>query len=271
MYKWIKIPLGILLALGTTSALSADESVEIYDSYKVSIGPEFYRFCREREGGTSQSGYMWGGRLELERKKPWAFYAGISALYARGVLNGGSIDSITEDHNRLRSHVTDGDIEGRVGFNFQTCSQRVFSFTPFLGGGYFREMHRYVSPSPLTIHFCNSFSYACGGFLSTFDLTPSWEIGLNFKVRYMVDAKNKITHDPDPEVDDITIGIGNRFHYRAELPINYYFSSCEYPLEASIIPFYEFRHYGEQPNFPFDFLETKIKLYGVTGSIAYWF
>jgi len=275
MLNWIKSPVRNLLALpllfGALPSIYADECEDCSYGCDISLGPECYRFCREREGGTSQAGYMWGGRLEFERIKRSSIYVGVSALYAKGELNGHSTHAVTGVESRLKSHVTDEDIEGRLGFTFQTCTQKIFSFTPFVGGGYFRESHRYVHPSPLTIHYRNSFPYVSAGFLSTIDLSSCWDIGLNFKTRYIVDGQNKITDDPDPEVDDVTIAIGNKFQYRVELPISYYFCYCSSTWEASFVPFYEFRHYGGHPNYPFDFLETKIQLYGARLTLAYCF
>lgn len=42
-------------------------------------------------------------------------------------------------------------------------------------------------------------------------------------------------------------------------------------MAVGLVPFYEYRFYGHRANFPFDFLETKLKLYGATLKLHYLF
>lgn len=221
---------------------------------RVYIGPEIYHACRTREGGTHQSGTVYGARCGYDYVKRFNFYVGGEALYGKGHLTGHSTKT-----KKIKSAFTDLMIEGRAGYTFQQKTGYRFSLTPFVGGGYAVEKNNFIHPTPLHVHFRTQYSYALAGFLSQMSWSPSLDIGINFKARYMIDAKNRVTHDPD--FDNFDMLIKNEWHYRVELPITYYVNP---KFLLALVPFYEYRHYGGQPNYPFDFLETKLCLYGAT-------
>lgn len=239
--------------------LECSEECERIAPNRVYLGPELYHVKRTREGGTSQHGTVFGGRLNYDYIKRYNFYVGADAFYSTGTLNGTSASDA-----KLRSHFHDEYFEGRAGYTLQQKCGRHFSLTPFVGGGYAAEKNDFVDPSPLPIHFKISYSFVCAGFLSEAFITPKFLIGLNFKTRYLIDPKNKVSNDPDN--DPVTMNITQHFQYRIDLPLTYNMS--EHCL-LCLVPFWEYRHYGHHFNFPFDFLDTKLKIYGVTFKLAY--
>ncbi len=223
------------------------------------IGPEIYHVQRMRDGGAKQLGWVYGVRAGYEHIKRCKFYWGGDALYGKGTLSG---RSASEDE--LKSKFIDKSIEGRFGYTFQRKTGYKFAFTPFIGIGYAEECNNFISPSPLRVHFKLRFSYGVVGFLSKMSWSPCLDIGVNFKAKFLYDAKNCVSHDPD--IDGLRMLVKNQTHYRVELPMTYRKSENFF---LSLVPFYEFRHYGGQVNFPFDFLETKLNIYGVTFKFLY--
>lgn len=228
------------------------------------IGPEIYYVKRLKEGGSKQEGTLYGVRIGYDRVKRYKLYWGIDGLWAKGTLEGNRKRENVTDH--FKSRFTDINVEARVGYTFQNKG-RCFSFTPYSGLGYFWEKNCYQHPSPLQVHFKNTFSYIPIGFLSEIFITPNWSAGFNFKVRYLIEAEQKVEHDP--EFGTLTQHYEEKLQYRAELPVTYYWV-CK-PLAISLVPFFEYRPYGHRANFPFDFLELKMKFYGATLKFQYLF
>lgn len=228
---------------------------------QVFIAPEIYHVERTRHSGSNQPGWMGGGRIGYERIKRYGFYLGADGFYARGKLHGK-----TADKKHLRSHFTDSSIEGRWGYTFKQKCGYQFSLTPFIGGGYAIEKNNFLHPSPLRIHSKIKLSYTCAGFLSSMQWNPEWMFGINFKVKFMFDGRNHVSHDSD--YDDAKMLIKNEQQYRLELPVTYQYCEC---YSLGVVPFYEFRHYGKQANYPFDFVETRLKIFGLMLRMNYSF
>jgi hypothetical protein len=259
----IKLASFLLSILFCTSLFADSCSWNPISRNQLFIGPEIYRVNREKEGGSSQDGVLYGFRLGYDRIQRFRYYLGADFLYARGDLDGK-----TGGH-KIKSMLTDMNAEGRFGYTIESKWGWEPSITPFIGGGYFWESNHYKHPSPLKIHFNNDFSYATAGFLSRLRVLSNMTIGLNFKVRYIIDGKIKISHDP--QHDDHNQHYEEKLQYRVELPFMHYLSFCSYDIALSVVPFYEYRPYGHRANFPFDFLETKFKLYGATFKFMYLF
>lgn len=236
-----------------------------YKTYgnSINIGPEFYYVKRAREGGSEQTGMLYGIRVGYDHVKRYKFYWGLDALWATGNLNGKF-----EDHH-LESRFTDTNVEGRLGYTFQSKHFRCASFTPFIGIGYFWELNHYHGKSDIHVHFRNEFYYLPVGFLSQVFITPTLSMGLNFKVRFPIEGKQKVTNDP--EFDDMTQQYEQHPQYRVDLPITYFYCWNDYRLATCVMPFYEYRHYGHRANFPFDFLDTKFNIYGISLQMLYLF
>jgi hypothetical protein len=242
--------------------LLANQWIKTYSTAPC-VGPEIYYMTREREGGARQSGTLYGVRLGYDHIQRYKLYSGVDALWATGIMDG----HLHEE--KLRSRFTDINVEVRLGFTFQSKFWRAISFSPYTGIGYFWEKNNYQHPSPLTIHFSNTFSYVPIGFLSQIFLTPNLSLGLNFKVRILLEGEQHVTHDPKNK--RMTQHYDERLQYRAELPTTYFFCWKDHPLAISLVPFFEYRHYGHRANFPFDFFDTKLKLYGATLKLLYLF
>lgn len=230
--------------------------------HKFSIGPEFYHLQRTREGGTKQDGWMYGVRGSYDRIKRYKLYWGIEGHWAQGTLKG---------HNGLddtiKSTFTDAQIEGRLGYTLQAKCTYKPSLTPFVGYGFFRDTNKFKDPSPLLVKFVTTYRYVAYGFLSSIEPRDNFNIGLNFKGWSMIHARTKVEDDPEEENNSMLMG--ERFNYRIELPIQYRYCACNEHLELGLVPFYEFRHYGRRENFPFDYADTKFRLWGVTIELTY--
>jgi hypothetical protein len=231
---------------------------------QFSLGPEIYHVKRVREGGTRQTGTLTGLRANFDRIQRYKIYWGSEALYARGMLNGRSGSGA-----KLRSTFIDASLEGRVGYTFQHKSALRPSFTPFIGYGYYREINKYHPPSPIHVKFRTEFHYIPCGFLSSLTICPQWELGLNFKAMAMWEACCKVMDDP--EFDDRTMLVEDKVNYRVELPVKYRLPYLKGHFEIGLVPFYETRHYGGRVNYPFDFLDTKLTLYGCNLQLIYAF
>lgn len=260
-----------LLLMLTTSILAQDcdpcccEPSPCVQGNILTIAPEYYYLKRNREGGTKQSGNLFGIRASYDYIKRYNFYVGARGFYGSGILNGHT----GGEGNKIRSRWTDEQVEGYLGYTFQAKNPPQFSFTPFGGYGYFREINKFISPSPLHLKFTTQFGYFAYGFLSNAIITPCWSIGLNARFRTPWNPKCKVSDDPD--FDDALLQIGNRLQYRIELPIVYKRKFIYDCIEFGLMPFYETRTYGGHENFPFDFIETKIKIYGINLQVIYRF
>lgn len=251
--------------------LSGNQWIRTY-SLNPYIGPEIYYVKRMKEGGSTQGGTLYGVRLGYDRVRRYKFYWGIDALWAQGTLKGNRKRETLQGESfkeHLKSEFTDINVEARAGYTFQSKNWRCASFTPFAGLGYFWERNCYQHPSPLQVHFKNTFSYLTIGFLSQVFVTPSWSVGLNFKVRYLLEGEQKVEHDP--EYGHLTQHYEEKPQYRTELPVTYFYCWECRRLAVSLVPFFEYRPYGHRANFPFDFLEIKLKLYGATLKFHYLF
>lgn len=247
----------------STFTLSAERWVKTY-SLAAFIGPEIYHMQRTKEGGSKQTGTLYGVRLGYDHVCRYKWYWGIDGLWARGTLTGRD-----GRKDRIKSEFTDSNVEARLGYTFQFKYWRCASFTPYFGGGYFWEENCYEKPSPLRVHFINRFSYIPFGFLSQIFITPSFSCGLNLKVRYIIDGEQKATHDS--KNGNSIQHYDEKLQYRVEVPLSYFFCYRSYSLGISLVPFYEYRSYGHRANYPFNFLETNLRLYGATMKLFYLF
>lgn len=269
MTKFINAFLAIVLV---HMALQADECMEpaiecedlnidqeactVYKGgLRVVVGPEVYRVLRRREGGTKQSGWLVGGHLLADHLRRYTFYAGVEGAYARGSIKGHLGNQVS-----IKSHMMNGWVEGRFGYTFGSKSDRRYMFTPFIGYGYVWEDNNFCRPSPLNLHFRTKYRYATAGLLFSFNACSCVNLGLNLKVRYLIEPSCRTSHDPDYSSASLNIG-NDSIQYRVELPITYVYG-CDWLVVA--LPFYERRSYGRQLGYPFDFLRTHLITYGTS-------
>ncbi len=230
-------------------------SMAYSSAHQINIGPEISHLKRIRKGGTQQTGTLYGIRGIYDHIGRYLIYWGVEGVYTKGTLRGKSGSG-----SRIKSHFTEKNIEGRLGYTFQSKDRRLMSITPFIGIGYFNELNHYVSPSPVKVHFDNRFSYGAAGFLLRGCFTPCFRFGINATARWSFDGKVKVSNDP--EFESTTIKYMQKMQGRASLPLWYTFVCNRFCMELGISPFYEYRHYGRKAGVPFDFIDTRIKSWG---------
>ncbi len=259
-----------LLFLLTTSLLLADdewccdEFRPIPQGYIPAIGAEWSHVSRTRDGGTKQHGNYFGGRASFDRIARYKLYYGVQAAYGFSTLEGHQGSGA-----KIRSKFTTGQIEGSVGYTFQSKCFLNPWITPILGYGYLYEKNAFKDPSPLHLTFTTRYQYVPFGILSGITVAENFGVGLNVRLRWPYDPKCKVTGDEENE--DSTQLIEEKLGYRIEIPLLYATPVCCRSLLVGLTPFYELRHYGGKENHPFDFFETKMRLYGVNLQILYQF
>ncbi len=224
--------------------------------HQLSLGPEICYLTRTREGGTEQSGTLYGFRAIFDSLERYKIYYGLEGAYAAGILKGHSGSDI-----RLKSVFSQGNLEGRLGYTFQSQSKQYISLTPYGSVGYFLELNNYKKPSPMHIHFRNRFFYGGVGCMLKGCLRPCLDFALNVSVRYSIDGKMTASHDP--EFDSSTIKYMQKMLCRVSLPLNYHYRATNLRHCFTCTPFFEYRHYGKKRAIPFDFLDTRIRCWGV--------
>ena len=238
-------------------SLSGSECLPFY------AGPEIYHIKRWRNGGTKQTGRMDGVRVGFDRIKRHGWYIGVDGFYSTGHLEGHNARGRTLD-----SDLTDIIFEGRVGFTLQDQTECQHTFTPFVGYGYFHEVNNFHSPSPIPYTFTDTFDYFTTGFLSGFNFTPLLSMGLNFKVKFMMSGRSKISDDP--LYDDVKLRMNNEIQLRVDVPLVFHCLPWK-RVQAALVPFYEYRHLGGREGFPFDYIDTKFTLLGARLDLIYRF
>lgn len=229
-----------------------DDDQDFRDCYGNTIccGPIFYHTRRIKKGGTKQSGYMYGFQASYDRIKNYCFYWGLHGYYAEGDIKGR-----TGRGAPLSSELADAEIEGRIGYTVGLDNCYLPSFTPFIGFGYFHQTNRFRHPSPVKFHFQDYFKYTTIGFLSSFYPLDYLKVGLNFRAKFMIEGKSRVSHDPDNH--NLILLMDDEVQYSLDLPLTYFLCWKGSDVFVSLIPFAELRHYGGYENYPFDFIETR--------------
>ena len=230
--------------------------VPLKGAYRIMLGPEVYHTKRTRKGGTHQEGYLYGGHASFERIRRRSIYWGVEGYYANGWANGK-----TASGSRLKSDVYEYDIEGRIGYTFMKKSCFKLLFVPYGGYGRFVGINKFKSPSPVLFKFRNTLEYVSAGFLSSLTCSPLISVGLNVKVKWVTEGKNRVTDDPD--FNDVTQLMKNKAQYEVDVPLRIFYFSRIACFKTTIVPFYRYRHYGGRENFPFDLFDTKFRIYGL--------
>ncbi|NGX53885.1 MAG: hypothetical protein K1000chlam4_00605, partial [Chlamydiae bacterium] len=122
--------------------------------------------------------------------------------------------------------------------------------------------------SPIPYTFTDTFDYFTTGFLSGFNFTPLLSMGLNFKVKFMMSGRSKISDDP--LYDDVKLRMNNEIQLRVDVPLVFHCLPWK-RVQAALVPFYEYRHLGGREGFPFDYIDTKFTLLGARLDLIYRF
>lgn len=230
----------------------------------VKLSPEISYLKRKREGGTSQTGMLYGVKASFERIYRYKYYLGLQGSYATGDIKGHAGNRST-----LKSCWTDERFEGNVGYTFQYKYCPYYSFTPFVGAGYFRETNKFHRSSPLPLKFITESPYISYGFLSSIIFYDTFSIGLNARFKTPWDLHCRVKNDPD--YPNIKLLVGDSLLYRIEMPIIYCVPILLQRIDIGLTPFYERRSYGKKENYPFDFVKTGIDLIGLNLDILFLF
>ncbi len=225
-------------------------------------GPETYFIKRSREGGSFQKGRLDGVKIDIDRIERCRWYFGGEYQYASGDIKG-----YTAGGNYFVSKLTDTIYEGRLGYTFQQKEGRQPFFVPFGGWGYFKEVNAFRYPSLLTYTFNDTFHFFTIGFLSGVNFTPLLSMGVNFKVRFMIDGTSQVTNDP--VYDEVNLNMENEMQIRLDIPFTFNLPCSLFGIAMQLVPFYEFRHFGGREGYPFNFRDTKFYIYGAQLALLY--
>jgi hypothetical protein len=227
------------------------------------IGPEVSYVERSKVKGSKQSGCMITGRIGYDQIRRYHIYYGAEASYGSAILRGKS-----PRKEKIKSTLTEGLAEARMGYTFASKEGWQLSLTPFLGGGYFQQKNDGTFPTPIPVNAKITYWYISTGFFLYFRPIQKLEAGVRFKSRIMLEPVCHISHDPDPEMENSQQNVRHKAQYRVELPLAYQWDCCSC-YSFCLVPFYEYQHYGRQSNFPADFLETELHFYGATFELLY--
>jgi hypothetical protein len=225
--------------------------------HRLFIGPEVYFTKRDKEGGSKQDGWMYGGEVRYERRPYGGFYWCLEGYLATGEINGK-----TASDRKLKSDLTDREIEGLLGYSFCLKSLKRLTIIPFGGYGYFDCKNDFKKPSPITCKYCDHFQYAVAGLEASFFPKTCLECGVKLKIEFMMEGKSEVRNDP--EFDQVTLLIENENQWVIELPFRYYSCWKNKKIAAIFSPFYRCRHFGGRMNWPFDYIDTKFHNYGAS-------
>lgn len=198
------------------------------------------------------------------------FEEGFEESFEEGFDDGFEVEADPEEIN-LRSTLTDFNIEGRIGYTLQANIWLQPSITPFAGYGYYEEITKFNSPSPTHVKFTTHYDYFVLGFLSKIWVSDYLSTGFNFKMRFSWNTKCEVTDDPDPEFNDKTMLVDDKYAYRFELPIVMQCFPCIKRFAIALTPFYEIRQYGGRENWPCDFFDTTLHMYGANFQFIFKF
>lgn len=255
MRPFNNLALRILMICMLTAELSALSRWPFNEPMTVYVGPETYYLKRTRKGGSEQTGWLYGGRALYERLIPSGFYWALDGYYAYGCIDGKSSSGKT-----LKSNLTEAEVEGRLGYSICFKCLPRFSFTPYGGYGGYYGKNAFIHPTTIHCKFHDRIHYASGGFILSVRIKPCWQAAIDFRAKYMLHGKSVITNDPDRE--NLSLTMNNEWQYELALPV--YYQTCwkGHYLKMIIAPFYRYRHFGGMFNFPYDFIDTKLRSYG---------
>ncbi len=249
----MRLPSLILLVI--LSFISPLESVRICGPHFLSLGPEAYYMKRSKQGGSWQDGWLYGIRGNYEKLRSTGLYFSADGYWATGELEGKS-----KSGNTLKSDISEYQAEGRLGFSITFPESCCVTWVPYAGYGYFSSDIDFVSPSTLEYKSTSSFWYFASGGMLLVSINDCWNAGVHFKYKLPDEPKHTIENDPD--YGKLVLSIGRKALYEIELPVRY--RTCLSGRQVGLIftPFYRFRRYDSQANYPFDFYDTRFHIWG---------
>ncbi len=230
----------------------------------ISLGPESYYIKRKKDGGSWQDGWINGARISYERWKKCGFYWALDGYWAAG-----SIEGKTKSKKKLKSYLTDYQIEGRIGYSYAFPKSTRVRWIPYAAYGKFCSKNDFKKPSPIPYKITNEFEYYAAGIKTLVQITSCIYGGIHFKYKYPEEPKCKITDDPD--YDSLSLTMGRKAQYEIELPFLFLKNWHGKSLALNLTPFYRKRKYGFQENFPFDCIETRFDIWGIRCQLGIMF
>lgn len=231
------------------------ESLRICGPHFFSLGPEAYYLKRNKKGGTWQDGWLFGVRGGYEKLNSKGLYLSVDGYWVTGELEGNS-----KAGNPLKSEVAEYEIEGRIGGSYSFPKSCCITWVPYLGYGYFTSHNDFVKPTPLIYNSKSTFYYLAGGGMVLLSIGDCWNAGFHFK--YKLPEEPKCTIKNDPDYGTVVLNLGVKSQYEIELPIRYRCCWMGKKLGFMLAPFYRYRHYGHQANYPADSIDTKFHIWG---------
>lgn len=231
------------------------ESIQICGPHTLSVGPEAYYLKREKKGGSTQDGCLFGIRGSYDRLERCGLYWALDGYWTTGSIEGKSKSGRT-----LKSDVTEYQTEARLGYSYTFPQSSCVTWLAYASYGYFESDNLFVDPSPMTYHSIARFKYYATGGMIFITINDCMDGGLHLKYKFPDEPKCIIDEDPEWGVLKQTMGRENQ--YEVELPFRY--QKCCYGRRFGIqfTPFYRYRHYGFYDNFPFDCFDTRFHLWG---------
>ncbi len=223
--------------------------------HTIFLGPEVCHLSRHREGGSKQSGWLYGGHLRYDRIAKDSVYWAFDAY-----CDTGNITGKTASGRKIKSTITEYEIQARLGYSIYWGDLRELLIIPYGTYSYFHGKNKFEHPSPAIYTLHDTLHLGGGGVWISFALMENCRCGLDFSAKYMIQGKNHVRDDP--EFDNVSLEIESKWQYEIDLPIEFIVPLCDYNFEVRFVPFYRFRHLGGKPNYPFDFYETKFETYG---------
>lgn len=179
-------------------------------------------------GPTRTKGNFVGVNVGYEYKGICNWYGRVDGVWSTGILKGCP-----------RNRVNDWFVDGRLGYTFGECSPCGWSFTPYVGIGYFwlDRKFKYVDASARYDSW-----YVPVGFIAEVELMPDFTIGVD--ASWLPEFSSRATINSSTFVDVSDGGIKSRYGWRVEVPFSYVLPCDWNSFEITIAPFWQQFHYG---------------------------
>jgi hypothetical protein len=239
-----------------TASLNASSCIEIKG------GPLLEHLKRIRDGGSRQSGDLYGFECLVARRPLRGIYFCCLYRYEEGYLYGQ-----TGFGDALISKKTDQAFEGALGYTLPV--KNTLTCTPFVGKGRIFAKNSFEIPSPIEACFDVRYNYWAGGFRADWKMNAEFSLGFLAKGIFSEGATCKVV-DPEEEESKSLI-VEDELSWEIELPLVHCSKKLDGRLRVGLTPFYRYRHWGGHENYPYNFFDTKFYILGATLSCSYHF
>lgn len=253
----------VLLLLVLSCSLVHGDAFKWRDGNIFTFGPEAFHMDRKLRTGTEMDGWFQGFRGGYDHIAPNSLYYGVEAGFSQGTLDG-----VQSNGDPLRADVLEWDAEARLGFTVGCEKWRNLLVTPFVGYHYYNGHFRFFFPSDPEPRCEDTFNAWVAGLFVSLDICDRVRAGVDFRARYMWDAKN-ILKEASTTYPYLDRTMGNRFHWAVQAPVDIQVCKSRPNLKLRVTPFWRHRHYGFWLNSPKNFTRTKFCNFGA--AIMIWY